>query len=466
MNEQDINRTNNIARAADISMPQVRVKATSLLAGFFLLSLVIPTIYVLPSGFGALSRSLEEFWDFAVIGAWLFLSVCGYTKKVSIQPKYLRWSLWILPIAVFISIFFHAFVGSPKLNDVYAILFALRPIAIIQITGLILWFGKVGERSLRRAIDLIFMIVGIGLVFVSLVAILQALRVTSIFMFVERFYGNEILFQGEMIQRSLQAIEYYNRTTSIFPWANHYGTYTAVSLLLLIHYFIYKTGLKRYLLAVPMLFGVVGLVLSGSRTSFLILFLGLLLTILIRRQFRLLPLLAVGAVLVVIAFTYSTLILGSNPRVIEIVDYVRGVGPIPKTFTARFENYALWLSGFYYQGGNLLTGMTVGVYDAIREIASDKTVRQRVPEVVYFVWYTRPVCVYFIRNRIGVVHLENVCQAQVFSYSEISGVNAICYIRSAQYRCFRTGYLAVVEGNLPFIHTFRYLALRNTDEQT
>lgn len=367
MNEPTTEAANKATKLAELSVPQVRIRATTVLAGFFLLSLVIPTMSVLPAGFGALNRTLEEFWDFAVIGAWLFLFITGATQKVAIRPAYLRWSLWVLPIAVTISVFFRAFNGYPTLNDVYAILFALRPIAIIQITGFLLWFGHVGERGIHRAIDLIFVIVGIVLAYVSLVAILQALRVSVIFQFVERFYGNEILFQGEMIQRSLQAIEYYNRTTSIFPWANHYGTYTAVSLLLLFHYFLYTRWMKRYLLAIPMLLGVVGLVLSGSRTAFIILFLGIFLTILIRRQFRLLPLLAFGAVLVVIAFSYSSLILGSNPRVVEIVDYLRGEAPVPKTFTDRFNNYDLWLSGTYYDKGNPITGITTGVFDSIRE---------------------------------------------------------------------------------------------------
>lgn len=358
-----MNAERNLPAAAIlITGPIFKVKASNLLALLLLVSLFMPTLHPLPASLGPLDRSLEEFLDFALIGAWLVLLVLGRLRKVPIRPRYLLLALWLMPAAVAVSILLNTSrPGVPGTDDVYAILWTLRPIVIIQLVGYLCWVGGITEKSIHALIAKFHRVIGLALIITCTIAILQAFKLPLIFRFIEILYGKQIIYQGAAMQRSVQAIEVYNRATSIFPWANHFGMFVAVAMLLLIPAALRRRGLSRWIAFIPLVFGLAGLVLSGSRTALFTLALGVFL--LLRHQRRLLPYLIIGVLALLALFSLTTQLIGQNPRVLEVVSYIQGEGPPPPTVTTRLRNYQSMLDELFRNWWNVPAGFTVTAYN-------------------------------------------------------------------------------------------------------
>lgn len=358
----------------------VRFGARALLATWTLSVLLFvflftPTVQVLPINSEALNRPLHDLLDLLLVGVWIVLAILRWPRGI-IRPQWLALCLWLPPVSYALSIIMYVLMNlSIDIKQLYILIFSMRPLALTGIVIMLCRWGRLPLASSGRVLRSIVWIVAIHVTFVSILAFLQIREISTAQRFMYNFYRYD-LANPEIVY---EAVVRYGRASSIFHWPNSLSVFLVISLFLLVAY-VGNSG-RRFWLWIPIVIGIGGVILAGSRGGFAILALGFALIALARRQYMLLLFLCTGAVLWGVFITFVEMETGRVSRLYELIDWVRGVGPMPLTFQLRITNWIEAVS-YYATQSTALTGITI-VGERVGRLVVDSFDNEY---LVYFVW--------------------------------------------------------------------------------
>ncbi len=367
--------TNQLYIGKRLPINRQMIPAMMILAGMLFVFLFTPVIKVLPINSEAINRPLNDLLDLALVGIWLVLAFLHWPKAI-IQPRWLAVCLWLPPLSYMISIIMYGLTHfSIDVKQLYIFMFSLRPLALTGIVVLICRWGKFSPNLLNRILQIVVWLVALNTIYVSVLALLQIRQITAAQQFIYTFYKYE-LANPEIVY---EAVTRYGRASSIFHWPNSLGVFLVVNLFLMMNYL--GNSIKRIWLVIPIAIGVLGVILSGSRTGFLILSMGLAIMIFYRRQFLLLFLLGIGGLLFGLIIGFVEAQTEQSSRLYELIYWLTGAGPMPLTFRLRIEN---WVEAivYYINQPTVLTGITI-IGERAGNLLFDSFDNEY---LVYFVW--------------------------------------------------------------------------------
>ena len=311
--------------------------AISGLTFLMLAYLIAPMVRLLPAGLGVFNRPIIEMLDLILVASWIVARLV-FGSSIRVKPALLEMAFWLVPLSTVISAMTVVLRGdSLALKHVYALVNALRPLALVEWVVLISLWSKLAGGALERLVKSLYSVLGMSIIYIGVLAILQYWKVGPVQDFLYQFYRYD--FSESLLDIVYTAIDVYGRATSIFHWANSLGMFIAIALIVLASY-LWEHRQTRWLYA-AVLVGLFGLILSGSRASLIALVIGLLCITLLYRRFREVFLLGFGALIVFLALSFIEAQTGSSSRLIELINYLTGAGPIPATFATRLVKLQL-----------------------------------------------------------------------------------------------------------------------------
>jgi hypothetical protein len=238
------------------------------------------------------------------------------------------------------------------IKQIYILVFSLRPLALTGLVILICQWGKLSLTSCSRVLQIIIWTVALSVMYVSIVAFLQIRQISAAQQFIYDFYRYDLAHP----EIAYEAVILYGRASSIFQWPNSLSIFLVISAFLLVIYA--GNSARRIWLWIPIMIGVGGVVLSGSRAGLAILVIGIAVIAFSRRQYGLLLLLAIGAVLLGGIISFVEVETDRVSRLHELFDWLSGVGPMPLTLQLRIDNWIDAVS-YYATQPTAFTGITI-----------------------------------------------------------------------------------------------------------
>ena len=236
-------------------------RATWVLGGLLFIFLFTPTFKVLPIRSEALNRPLNDLLDLLLVGIWMVFAVLRWPRGI-IRPQWLALCLWLIPLSYMISIVMYGLIHLDiDIKQFYILLFSMRPLALTGLVILICQWGNLSLASCNRALQIIVWTLALSVVYVTILAFLQIRQVATAQQFIHDFYRYD-LANPEVVYF---AVTQYGRASSIFHWPNSLSIYLVISVFLLVTY-AGKWG-RRIWLWLPMMIGIGGVVLAGSRAG-------------------------------------------------------------------------------------------------------------------------------------------------------------------------------------------------------
>jgi hypothetical protein len=349
---------------------RLQARAGKGIVTMLLILLVLPTINMIPTRtIGGLNRPITVLVNFISVAIWLLIRI-SYGRFVSLRPKWFDAALLLLPATFILSdLVFAINGGSLGSNHIYEILNSLRPITFVQVSMFILRLGKVTLDKFGNLMQKLVNVISFVVIYIGLLAAFQMMGVTFVQNFLHFFYR----FEGEnlhLVQIAYDAIQNYGRATSIFHWANSLGEFLSIALFILFVYFLDRPSSRgRYLIAIAI--GMFGIALSGSRSSLIALVIGILVILIVRRQFKLFIIALVGGLIILFAMEFVTHSTGNSSRYVEFFNYIFEKGPMPQTLQHRIGTMSSITSGFAKADISHWTGTTVVNWENIAPLNFD-----------------------------------------------------------------------------------------------
>lgn len=300
--------------------------AVRIIGGLLFMAVLGPVVSRMPVA--ELNRPFIDYISLLVLLIWLIYKVVA-TYQLRMNSFWHELALWMLPLSYLISDIGFILLGHKlSFKHYQALLFAVRPVPIVEFVIFLCTVGKIrGEWSRELAFHLL-KILAIVTIFVGLVATTQYIQVPVFAPIQNSLYK----YENALLDMSSEAAAVYGRVSSIFRWFNTLGQFAfTVSILLLPHVF---CGRGTLLNVSALGMGVAALVFSGSRTGLIGFALGAVIILLYLRQIK--PLLYSGMAILATAVIVMSMGL-ANPessRLFELVAFLNE-DEGPETFEGR-----------------------------------------------------------------------------------------------------------------------------------